>query len=330
MLSLALSCTVALQPAPDTIRRFSFGPDEIVAATIFGSGPSTVVIIPGLLGSSFGFRNVTPALVEAGHRVVVVDLLGTGCSSRPPKADYSLTAQMQRVAGVLDSLEVKDAVVLAQAIGGSVSYRLALHRPDLVRGIVGIDAGPSEQAATSGMRNALTFAPVIKLFGAKRIMVGKVRGGLRDSSADPDWVTDDVVEAYTAPYREDAKAMLRVLNAMAKSQEPEQLTPNLRSICAPVTLLLGDTPRDKMLTPESVDRLRSGLPNFELEIVPGVGKYVHEENPGVVIAAVLRLSNRRGPILADTGYPRSAADLAVPLAPRAPARTTCTGLSVAR
>ena len=293
MVHLLLAFAVSFPPKTEVVRRFTFAPGETVAATLYGDSMvtgSTVVILPGLLGSGYGFRRITPALVEAGKRVVVVDVLGTGESTRPSKADYSLTAQMMRVAAVLDSLQIKDAVVLANALGGSVAYRLAWQRPDLVHAIVGIDAGASEEAGTPGLRKAMSFAPIIKLFGAKRMMVGKVRGGLKENSADPSWVTDEVVNGYAAPYRENAGAMLKVLQAMAESKEPILLTPNLPDVRVPVKLLVGDTPKGKTLSPEKIEVLRNGLPNFQVEVVPGVGQFVHEERPQVVIDAVLAMT----------------------------------------
>ena len=65
--------------------------------------------IPGLFGSRFGFRNVVPRLTEAGYRVIVIEPLGIGSSARPEGSDYSLTAQADRIAVVLDTLGVHAA-----------------------------------------------------------------------------------------------------------------------------------------------------------------------------------------------------------------------------
>jgi pimeloyl-ACP methyl ester carboxylesterase len=275
-----------VQAASPTTREFTLAPGETIATTTFAGDSSTIVIVPGLLGSVYGFRQITPKLVERGHRVIIVDVLGAGASSKPAKADYSLTTQSRRVETVLDSLGARNALVVAQALGGSISYRLAAHRPDIVRAIVGIDAGAAEEASTSGLRKALKFAPLIRLFGARRTLVGRVREGLIEGSANPAWVTNDVVNEYTAPYRQDAGHMLRVLQAIAASKEPEQLEPLLPAIAAPVLLLVGDHP--SALAPEKIELLRSRLPNFTLQRVENAGQHPHEERPDVVVEAVLR------------------------------------------
>src|SRR5918995_771026 len=113
-----------------------------------------IVLVPGLLGSAFAFRKLSARLVGAGHRVIVVEPLGFGGSSRPKTADYSLTAQADRIAAVLEALGVEPAVVVAHAVGGSMALRLACRHPERVRAVVSLDGGPAEAAATPGLRRA--------------------------------------------------------------------------------------------------------------------------------------------------------------------------------
>lgn len=284
--ALMLMAVLTAAEDPPELRQFTFGPDEWIAAEIHGSGDNVVVIIPGLIGGAYSFRYVIPELELAGRRVIIIDMLGTGGSSKPARADYSLTAQSIRVEHVLDSLNVRGATVLTHAVSGSIAYRLALHRPDQVRAIVAIDGGASERAATSGLRKAMNFAPFIRLFGAKRILTGKVKGQINDSSGRP-WLTQEVLDNYTAPYSENAGQMLKVLQAMADAPEPEDLVLNLPNITADVTLLVGNKPAGKVLSPEKIDVLRKGLRHVRVEIIDGVGVFIQEERPEAVVLAVL-------------------------------------------
>lgn len=79
-------------------------PGEELQVTVAGAGPP-VVLVPGLFGAAFGFRKLIP-LLTPDHRVIVVEPLGVGTSARPEHADYSLDAQADRVASVLDTLAV--------------------------------------------------------------------------------------------------------------------------------------------------------------------------------------------------------------------------------
>src|SRR5256885_10171032 len=92
-----------------------------------------VVLTPGLFGAAFAYRKVIPRLTEAGYRAIVIEPLGVGNSGRPEHADYSLTAQADRIAGALDQLGVTWAGIVAPATSASVPHRLAIPRPDLGR-----------------------------------------------------------------------------------------------------------------------------------------------------------------------------------------------------
>src|SRR5438093_2859477 len=200
---------LALALLADTVHTFSLAlsPAESVAVTVTGTG-DPVVLVPGLFGSAFGYRAVIPLLTDAGYRAIVVEPLGIGSSTRPEHADYSLTAQADRIAAALDRLSVRHAVVVAHSLGASMAFRLAYRRPDLVAGIVSLDGGPAEAAATPGFRRAMKFAPWIKLFGGKRLVRKKIANYLRNSSGDPAWVTEPVIDGYTAGAGRDIDATL--------------------------------------------------------------------------------------------------------------------------
>src|SRR5207247_10232977 len=107
---------------------------ESLSVETAGRG-APVVLIPGLFGSAFGFRKLVPLLVDAGYRTIVIEPLGVGASARPEKANYSLTAQADRIAAVLDSLHVRSALVLAHSIGGSEALPPACRPPDPAWGV---------------------------------------------------------------------------------------------------------------------------------------------------------------------------------------------------
>src|SRR3989442_3603357 len=85
-----------------------------------------VVLIPGLFGSEFGFRTLVPLLNAAGYRTIVIEPLGIGSSAPAARADYSLTAQADRIAGVVRSLNVPQAGRIADSVAGQAGVPLGL------------------------------------------------------------------------------------------------------------------------------------------------------------------------------------------------------------
>ena len=142
---------------------------QSLRVTIAGAG-EIVVLVPGLFGSAFGYRHLLQLLPAAGYRAVVIEPLGIGRSPRPEHADYSLTAQADRIAAVLARLQEGPAVVVVHSVGVSMALRLAYRHPELVGSVIALDGGPAEHAATPGFRLAMRYAPWIKwLGGIKRI-----------------------------------------------------------------------------------------------------------------------------------------------------------------
>src|SRR3990172_5722680 len=106
-------CALALDTT--TLHRITVAPAETLAVTTVGHGPA-VVMIPGMFGSAYGFRQLVPQLVEAGFRAIVVEPLAFGTSGRPRRADYSLHAPARRIAPALGSLRVRGAVLVGAAL----------------------------------------------------------------------------------------------------------------------------------------------------------------------------------------------------------------------
>ena len=288
-----LLAVLLLSDSAPTARVFKVpvAPAESLAVEVAGrAAGAPVVLVPGLFGSAFGFRKLVPLLTAAGYRAVVVEPLGIGSSSRPRKANYSLTAQAGRIAAVLDSLGVRGVLIVAHSIGASEAFRLAYHRPDLVRGLVSIEGGPTETTLTPAFKRALRFAPWIKLFGGIRLIRRKIRGLLIDSSGDSTWVTDDVVQGYTAGAARDLDATLRAYLAMGNAREPERLAPHLAELRCPVRLIVGGARHDGDVGDQEVRLLEHAVRSFALDSVPGAGHFIYEEQPRAVLAAVARLA----------------------------------------
>jgi pimeloyl-ACP methyl ester carboxylesterase len=252
-----------------------------------GPGPS-VVLVPGLVGAGFAFRRLTPLLRQAGFQTLVVEPLGFGGSSRPATADYSLHAQAARLAAALDTLGVSAAYIVSHQVGSGIALRLARHRPDLVRGIVSLEGGAAEAAASPRFRQAMKLAPLVKLLGPDFVRL-QLRRQLGEASADPAWVTPSVVEGYLAPAGRDPGNIVRVYGAMASALEPEPLAPGLSEIRCPVVLLIGGVLHSPVPSTAEIAVLAARLPAFTVDTVAGAGHFLQEEAPAAVAAAVVRM-----------------------------------------
>ncbi|MGR6319384.1 alpha/beta hydrolase [Micromonospora soli] len=100
----------------------------------------TRVYIHGLGASSapyYAEAVAQPAL--AGHRSLLIDLLGFGISDRPADQAYTLEMHADVLARALDQAAVAQADVIAHSLGGAVACVLAARHPQLVRRMVLVD-----------------------------------------------------------------------------------------------------------------------------------------------------------------------------------------------
>ena len=202
MSGLGLVLTLARLAAPpvDTavVRDIQVAPGEILRTTTIGTG-QPLVLIPGLFGAAYTYRMLTGPLAAQGYQTIVVEPLGYGWSSHPKDADYSYSAQTARVSSALDSLGIRRALFVAQSSGAAIAFRLAVRRPDLVRGLLSIDGGPAESAATAGMKKAFKFGGGLVKFALDESKLRHdVRREIVKNSGDTTWVTDAVIRGYTA------------------------------------------------------------------------------------------------------------------------------------
>ena len=290
-----LLLTLALLSAPSdsavsaVIRNIEVAPGEVLRITSRGTG-EPLVLIPGIFGAAYGYRRITGPLVALGYRTIVIEPLGYGFSSHPKKADYSFTAQTVRISNALDQLGVKQALFVAQSSGAAIAFRLAILRPDLVRGLLSIDGGPAESAATPGMKKAFKFGGMITKFAVDESKLRHdVRKEIVRNSGDTTWVTDAVVRGYTAGQTADMSGSIDAFQRMSKSKETDSLASRLHQLEVPVRLLVGTVSHPSEVTSDQRELLSEKLPDFKTESVQGSGQYIQEEQPTKVVDAVTEL-----------------------------------------
>jgi pimeloyl-ACP methyl ester carboxylesterase len=162
----------------------------------YGSGDRLVVLLPGLLFTRKMHRPLAKTLAERGHRVVCLDLLGHGDSDRPSEmTNYGMQTFGRQAIGLLDHLEVDQAVIGGTSLGANATLEAAAGAPERVRGL--LVEMPVLDNALLGC--ALAFTPLLVglTFGAPvaRLIAQVGRRTPRTGSLLPDmmldWVSQD-------------------------------------------------------------------------------------------------------------------------------------------
>jgi len=107
---------------------------------LHGAEPARVYIagLAGAATNQWAGMATHPAL--AGHRTLLVDLLGCGFSDRPTSFSYKIEDHARTVAQILDDLEISGCEVIGHSAGGTVAIWLAALRPSVVSNLVLLEA----------------------------------------------------------------------------------------------------------------------------------------------------------------------------------------------
>ncbi len=125
---------------------------------IHGEGERVLVLTHGLLMNRRMYERLAPEMAARDNRVICLDLLGHGRSDRPddPRL-YSMTAFADQVLGLLDHLELDQAVIGGTSLGANVGLEFAAWHPDRVRGLL-VEMPVLENALTAV---AVIFTPIL-------------------------------------------------------------------------------------------------------------------------------------------------------------------------
>lgn len=113
-----------------------------------GEGPP-VLLLHGLAGRGLEWRESASWLAEHYH-IYALDQRGHGMSDKG-LSDYSRDAYVRDVIDVIEQLQVQPVLLIGQSMGGQNAYLVASRRPDLVRGLIVVEAKVSSNSGVQEM-----------------------------------------------------------------------------------------------------------------------------------------------------------------------------------
>jgi len=157
-------------------------------------GPRDAPVIVMLHGTYSSLHTWNPWVrrLSEEFRLVRLDMPGFGLTG-PRRGRHTLYELVRTVGAVCDELGVETVTVAGNSLGGGVAWRLGIERPDLVSGLLLLNAGGATLLSIlSGNLVALT-GPSVQRYLTPRMFV---RLFLLDAYYDASQVTDDLVRRY--------------------------------------------------------------------------------------------------------------------------------------
>jgi len=261
------------------------------------NGP-VVVLMHGTGAWSETWRATLDALATAGWRAIAVDLPPFGYSERPRNGRYAKADQGARILGLLETLDVRSAVLVGHSFGGGPTVEAALQAPGRVRGLVLVDAALG--IAADG--DAATEPPALV---RTALGVGLVRTSLVATFLTNPWFTRQLLQGFIADPAVATDARVAVYQrplavwgttAAVATWLPELVAPPApsrsespaayRELAMPVIAIWGD--RDTVTPLAQGEQLVALVPHGKLEVIAGVGHIPQIENPDELNARLVR------------------------------------------
>lgn len=95
-----------------------------------------VLLLHGKNFSGYYWERIANALVAKGYRVIIPDQIGFGKSSRPDFFQYSFAGLANNTNSLLESLNVKSAIVVGHSMGGMLATKFSKYFANTVEQLI--------------------------------------------------------------------------------------------------------------------------------------------------------------------------------------------------
>jgi pimeloyl-ACP methyl ester carboxylesterase len=228
-------------------------------------------------------------LLPAGHRVLLVDLLGYGRSDRPAGLPLTLRAHAERVVELLDAFGINFACVVGHDVGAGVAQQLAVRWPQRVARLGLVSPVAYDEWPVRELRLARAMLPLTRHL-PPTFLLSLLRKELLRGYAEPGAGLRSVAR-YVRPFGtpEGRDALVEHLLAL-DAAETQALAPRLKELVMPTAVVTGA--HDPFLPPAVAERLAGDIPGATLDVIADGRHFLPEEHPRAVADAITRLLAR--------------------------------------
>lgn len=255
-------------------------PQGGIAYDVAGDGP-LVLCVPGMGELRSSYRKIVPRLLEAGYRVVLMDLRGHGDSDATFSAygDEATAADMVALITRLGG----PALIVGNSMAAGSAVLVAATRPELVSGLVLIGGYVRDPRVSPVMRAVMriAMAPLWAAATWKAFLPKLYAGAKPDDFAD---YLGKVVAALKRP----GYARALSLTTRTRHKAAEEALPK---VTAPALVLMGELDPD-FPDPQAEATWTGTALSAEVVMVADSGHYPQSQQPTVVGDTIARFADR--------------------------------------
>lgn len=216
--------------------------------------------------------------------VIRMDLPGFGLTGPyvNESIDYTSDNYAAFVTQVMDRLQVSQATLVGNSLGGKIAWRTAALYPEYVEKLILIDsvgypATPKEVPLAFKIAKYPALAPILNYVLPRDV----VRKSLVSVYADDSKVNDALIDRYydLALRQGNRQALIDRLQEFDSTENQDQI----KSLTLPTLVLWGA--QDDLIPVENAKRFHQDISNSQLKIFDDLGHVPHEEDPIATVKA---------------------------------------------
>jgi pimeloyl-ACP methyl ester carboxylesterase len=234
-----------------------------------------LVLLHGLGDSYLTWKRVAP-LFAKDRRVLMPDLIGHGLSERPEDG-YTLSRHTHIIARWIENQRLGLVDIVGHSLGGGVAQMLLLECRDRIRRMVLAASGGLGREVGFWLRIA-SLPYVVEHFGQPFMGFGTSLAlrRLRKFLTKKEILALIEMNKRAGSARTLSRTVRDVVNLRGQTRNFLQRIHEVKTL-PPIAVIWGEY--DSMIPPTHGESLTQAVEGVSLEILPGCGHYLHQEDP---------------------------------------------------
>lgn len=242
-------------------RRYILNKDTRIAYYDNKKDALPIIFLHGHFGCANNFKHIAKTFNDS-HRIILIDQRGHGWSDH--SEDYSREAYIDDIRCLIDTLELKEVIIVGHSLGGVNAYQFAARHPQFVKALIIEDIGTR---LNSNMRPFLHWPNRFDSIRSVKLHFRKNKMG------DNTYFMESLVEfedgwGFRFNYAEINHSQ-QLLNG--------DYSEDWRKIQCPILLMHGE--KSWAFTKENALNMSKYHPNVKLIEFEGCGHVIHDEHP---------------------------------------------------
>ena len=250
------------------------------------SSDRVALLVHGYPESSYMWHEALPALARSGFRALAPDLPGYGDSEADPPGTWE--RHIEALERFVAELELGPVALVTHDWGVPIGLRWACDHPGSANALVISDGGFFADRRWHDLANVMRTPGE-----GERLIESYTREGFGAAMrAVSGGMGEEAIEEYWKGFTDETRRMGHL--ELYRSGDFEKLIPyegRVAALGVPTLIIWGE--EDRFASVRMAHRFHEEIPGSQLEVFPGAGHFIWDDEPGRATGALVEFLSRR-------------------------------------